>query len=387
MATYNLTDGQLQVILDGVSRSTKATQDLQKAVHDSNLAQSKITRAIAATDRCDGSTPHFTRIWLAAVDGYVEDFLNTDDLLDEFLRSSTHGSLLTSLRAWLKLSKKWVELRAQIIATYLSACDDLLLQRQLDNFIQDENEPIPQFTRRFHAAANNAYPPPRSADDEQKVKTAFLRSLNLPHLAMQLYQESVGKTLEEILDIANTKSAQHDKFMFMRLRPGEYPMDTSTASSLQQPPKSTKGKPNVDLDSKFDSLSGRLDRLATKIEKVKLTASHRPAAKLTNRQFDKRLTPHPRSRQSKFTNSPVCYLCGTMGHVKRNCYARFTRSGQPICMVCKASGHGTAACNRHAPGHKKPINYLTNRRVTPPRQTRAVTTSNINKPRQSRNLN
>ena len=72
MATYTLTDGQLQFILDGLSRSTKATQDLQQAVHDSNLAQSKITRAISATDRCNGSTPHFTRIWLAAVDGYVE---------------------------------------------------------------------------------------------------------------------------------------------------------------------------------------------------------------------------------------------------------------------------------------------------------------------------
>ena len=387
MATFTLTDGQAHLILDGVCKSTKANQDLQQAVHESNLMQSKITRAISATDKCDGSTPHVTREWLSTVDGYVEDFLNTEESLDEFLRSTTHGLLLTSLRSWLKISKKWSELRIQIVSTYLSACEDLLLQRQLEDFQQGENEPIPLFTCRFHAAANMAYPSPRSAEDEQKTKIAFFRSLNLPKVALKLYQESDGKTLEQVLDSAIIKSAQYDRFMFMRLRPGEQLIDTSTAAPSHQPFKSTKGKPNVDLDSKFSSLSGRLDRLATKVKKIKLTTSQRPVAKVIDRRPRQEQKLHAKLNQAKFINSLICYLCGIKGHIKRNCYARFTNNGQPICSVCKTYGHYTAACTRPAPGYNKAINHRGNHRTTLSRQTRAVNISHKNKPKKANHLN
>ena len=139
-------------------------------------------------------------------------------------------------------------------------CNDSL------KFSQLPEETLPHFTRRFLAAADNAYPLLRSVDDEKTTVTAFLRALQPPSLARSLFSESTEKTLQQVIDTAMQRATEHEKFLYQRLRPGEELMDTSSTSrTLEQPAPtpSPSNRPFQPLEQQVEAFAAQISQLST----------------------------------------------------------------------------------------------------------------------------
>lgn len=103
--------------------------------HEQTRDDARLDRAASAIDRCDGSTPEATRLWIRALDGWAEE-----DVADTFMlslaKTTTTGDLLEEIRRWTlgttAVATKWMELRPLVLEHFLSACELVKLQAKLE---------------------------------------------------------------------------------------------------------------------------------------------------------------------------------------------------------------------------------------------------------------
>ena len=90
--------------------------------------------------------------------------------------------------------KTWKDLRKKVLEHFLSACETLKLQAQLEPTMQKEGETISAYIRRYRAKATRAYSEERAAMEEHRKVGSFLRGFADCALAECLFRTGRVRT-------------------------------------------------------------------------------------------------------------------------------------------------------------------------------------------------
>ena len=149
--------------------------------HRNTQEDAELVRATASMDRCDGSVPESTRQWVRAMDGWATETVS-DNFMLKLAKATTTGDLQEEVRRWtngpVDTVDTWPSLRPRILEHFLSACETVRLQTQLEALRQRMGEATPAYIRRFRSEAARAYSgTDRAPSEESRVVAAFLRGL------------------------------------------------------------------------------------------------------------------------------------------------------------------------------------------------------------------
>lgn len=274
--------------------------------------ESKLTRATNQIDRCDGVIPENTRAWLRDIDGWqIQEGITESFVLDLALATAS-GHLLEELRRWMLAAsaadKNWNVIRAKVTEQFLSACEQLKLQRRLETLKQAKDETTPAYIRRFRIEATRAYPATRAESEEQRVVAAFLRGFTDRAFAERLFRSGKVDRLAHAISAGLEREAVHEKMMQAM---GTEPMEVDAAATTTPPPP-VSDHLTVDRVT-MDALQKQLKQVTTELGKLK-SMGVKPT---TDRGMGTKNRTDARGRRED--KKIVCYGCQGEGHIKRNC--------------------------------------------------------------------
>ena len=348
-----------------------------------------LTQAAANIDRCDGAHPTHMRMWLRAIDGWATEkdiekaFLlelckhtATGDLLDEIRRLTNPPSQLAS----------WPDLRKELVSHFLSACEELRLQAQLEVLKQQLGETTSAYIRRFRTHASRAYSLARSASEEDRVVGAFLRGFADRHFAERLFRKGSIKTLNEAIEAAFLLEADREKMEQILHSQGHEPMEVGPLNTTVP-----------DLGKVLASITKSIDALSTRIQKAEShnapasppspkataptcstqpngrskqkgtppyanTSPYRPTQTASGRQAwqPQRRQPQSQSYVQNSRQHPQVYRQSSPGNqlappaqvyrpatsAPQSTQFQWTADGRPICAYCRIAGHKQFECRK-----------------------------------------
>lgn len=304
-----------------------------KQAHLENKQQTQLTQAAAAIDRADGNVPAFTRTWIRALDGWSTEAVD-DAFLIQLAKQTATGDLLEEVRRWTSAGpdgvKTWKDLRQRVLEHFLSACETLKLQAQLENTVQKEGETISAYIRRYRAEATRAYPEERPATEENRVVGSFLRGFADRTFAERLFRTGRVSTLAEAINTALDKEAEREKLEQVLQSRGHESMEVD---AIDRPTASAGNK----MSSMMETMQRRLEQLNTRIAKMEATKSKLPSSKATGATADSRVNK-PRNRE------PANFDKRRPASIDRR--HQWTQDGKPICGFCHQPGHLYRECQR-----------------------------------------
>ena len=130
------------------------------------------------------------------MDGWQSEAV-TDSFMLDLAKATATGELLEEIRArvndttdsGIHAIEDWATLRAHVVEHFLSACEDVKLQTQLETTKQRTGETTPAYIRRFGTDATRAYgTTARAPTEENRVVASFLRGLSDRQFAERLYR-------------------------------------------------------------------------------------------------------------------------------------------------------------------------------------------------------
>ena len=281
--------------------------------------------------------PAFTRTWVRAVDGWSTEAVD-DTFLIQLAKQTTTGDLLEEIRRWTSTDhdgvRTWRDLRKKVLEHFLSACEFLKLQAQLEHATQKEGETISAYIRRYRVEASRAYPEQRPATEEHRVVASFLRGFADRAFAERLFRTGKVSTLAEAINTALEKEAEREKLEQVLQSRGHESMEVDV---VDRPAVglSTSDK----MGSMIETMQRRLEQLNTRFAKLeaaknKQSTPIRASATSTGNNVNKqrsRKTIHVDGRQPVNTERrhqwtpdgrPICGFCRYPGHLFRECQKR-----------------------------------------------------------------
>ena len=168
---------------------------LLASAHADNKTFQRLQHAAAGIDRCDGVVPEHVRTWIRAMDGWQSEAV-TDSFMLDLAKATATGELLEEIRTrvndttdgGIHAIEDWATRRAHVVEHFLSACEDVKLQTQLETTKQRTGETTPAYIRRFRTDATRAYgTTARAPTEENRVVASFLRGLSDRQFAERLY--------------------------------------------------------------------------------------------------------------------------------------------------------------------------------------------------------
>lgn len=272
----------------------------------------KLVRAASSIDRCDGSTPEATRHWLRSMDGWSDEPESTADFMVELAKVTTAGDLLDEIRRWTNgpdaVAESWPTLRPRVLEHFLSACEEVKLQVQLESLHQRSGETTPAYIRRFRSEAARAYPTARAASEESRVVAAFLRGFADRHFAEQLFRTGRISTLTNAVAAALEKEAERERMEQMLNRQGHESMEVGQISRHTSEDATTK-------------LSRQLEQIVTRLAKLEAPSQSQKHEKPDWKAKRGTKGNRPDHRWAD-DGRPICNYCKEAGHYFRNCPAR-----------------------------------------------------------------
>ncbi len=275
----------------------------------------RLQHAASGIDRCDGIVPEQVRVWIRALDGWKSEDVG-DQFMIKLAKTTTTGDLLEEIRARVNdcagAVKSWSDLRAHIVEHFLSACEEMKLQTQLETIKQRMGESTPAYIRRFRSEATRAYSTgARSATEEMRVVASFLRGFADRHFAESLYKTGRVTTLESAVKVALEKGAEREKMEQMLRSRSEEPVEMGALDATSQ------------LLGLMDTMQKRLEQVTTRLAKMEASKESRPPPKFKREQgkqekWGAKCTDHKWDRQGR----PICSRCGKVGHMYRECNNR-----------------------------------------------------------------
>ncbi len=281
----------------------------------------KLQHAAAGIDRCDGVVPEHVRSWIRALDGWQCEDVDESFVLD-LAKATATGDLLDEIRArvndetdgGLHAVDDWTGLRAHIVDHFLSACEDVKLQTQLETTKQRVGETTPAYIRRFRTDANRAYGiHVRAPTEENRVVASFLRGLADRQFAERLYRTGRVATLSNAIQVALEKEAERERMEQMLRSRGEEPMEVSPVDATDK------------LLGVMTTMQHRLEQVSSRLAKMEARGATPPKTKpiqdppkrrqQQDGQGDKR---RPRYRWDE-QGRPICNRCARPGHISREC--------------------------------------------------------------------
>ena len=300
--------------------------------HADNRSFQKLQHAASGMDRCDGLVPEHVRTWIRALDGWQSEQVG-DEFLLELAKATASGDLLEEIRARVNDQRDdgmhaiddWPSLRSHVVDHFLSACESIKLQTQLETTKQRLGETTPAYIRRFRADASRAYgPTARAATEENRVVASFLRGLTDRHFAERLYRTGRVTKLEDAIKVALEKEAERERMEQMLRSAGQEPMEVGGLETTTR------------LLGLVDSMQRRLDQVSTRLSSMEASASNtakgKPKAAPTKQPLPSRGAKGKRRRDHKWDEHgrPICNHCGKSGHIYRECPRRQQPTPSPL---------------------------------------------------------
>lgn len=289
--------------------------------HTDNKDFQTLQHAAAGIDRCDGLVPEHVRTWIRALDGWQSEEV-TDMFMINLAKATATGDLLEEVRSrvndrsdgGMNAIENWKYLRAHVIEHFLSACEDIKLQTQLETTKQRMGETTAAYIRRFRADANRAYGPgARAATEETRVVANFLRGLADRQFAERLYRTGRVATLDSAIKVALEKEAERERMEQMLRSRGEEPMEVSAVGATDR------------LLELMGTMQHRLDQVSSRLAKMEAAKNRPTVTAPSRRQVPRRQDDRGKGRiEHKWDaqGRPICSKCGKSGHLYRECPGR-----------------------------------------------------------------
>ena len=305
--------------------------------HLENKQEARLTQAATAIDRADGSVPAYTRTWIRALDGWSTEAVD-EAFLIWLAKQTATGDLLEEIRQWTSAEhdgiSTWPDLRKKVLKHFLSACETLKLQAQLEHAKKKERETISAYIRRYRAEATRAYPEERPTSEERHVVASVLRGFAERTFAERLFCTGKVTTLIEAISTALEKEAERESLEQVLQIKGQETMEVDVVKKTTMSEETKMTSMMETMQRRLEQLNARLARVEASRNQQSLPKSPRAEVNSTANRPCRRRTSEPDRRQP----------------VQCNCLHQWTPDGRSICGFCRQPGHFYHECQKWLPG-------------------------------------
>ena len=295
--------------------------DLLQSTHNETRDLQRLAQAAQTIDRCDGLVPQQVRAWVRCLDGWNSESDTSPAFVINLAKATSTGELLEEIRRVTNVPApsnidEWDELRSHVVEHFLSACEEIKLQAQLEKAKQRLGETPAAYIRRFRGDATRAYTQTRSQSEEERVVGAFLRGFADRTFAERLFRKGPHKKLHEAVKAALDLETQRERMEQVLHQQGHEPMEVGVTDAL-------KGiATNVGtMNDMLRSVSARLDKLEKQPRQQQRPGQQQALQPSSATQAPQRPAPQ---------NSPY----------------KWAEDGKPICAYCQKKGHKQFACRK-----------------------------------------
>ena len=302
-----------------------AQQEQDRRNYQAN--RDRVKDLIRQTAACDGSSVTAVRTWIREINLALSQ-VGAHGIV-EIVTKTVHGPLRFEVERFIEgamaangLARRnipWDNIRQHVAQQFLNLDEPAALRDEVETLRQSAYEPEVQYARRFRDVADVAYPPPaRNPDQERILIKTFLRGLKSADLARRVVTDTNPDTMEEA--ITATCRLSERNHAFERLRRTEEPMEVGPI--VNPKPTTATAKQGTSEGRDLQSLTGTVDKLATKLAKIEASFAQAP-----------RKTTAPKQKKSSWRGKPTgknvpnyapdgkprCFRCNKYGHVRREC--------------------------------------------------------------------
>lgn len=277
-----------------------------------------IAREAEKISKCDGADPTLVRAWVQEVQ--LARNLPDNAAAVELVSSTAAGAFKVELEAFLgqqadRAGTRWEDIKEHMLKCFVSADQVEYHRRLLSQVKQLPSENILAYNRRFRAAANEAFPGPRNADQNRELVRAYGKGLQETAAARKLVSENWPDTLEAAFNRMTTRETGQERFE--HLGRAEEPMEVS---ATVKPIVSTNNDDKPEWVKHIEAIHTRIARMEA------VNAAQAPRTKSAPR------APPSRRKQGEYTpdGRPICFHCKRAGHIARECHQRQCERRQTV---------------------------------------------------------
>jgi len=325
----------------------QAAQDRANTRRDGVREQHRILDShIRSTPSCDGSSVPLVREWLQAVSMARPYFpaATADAETQKLVIATLQGPMRRCYEHFLdsqddRNNVTWAAVKNHLRIAYLTCDESEFLRSELETIKQTAYESTGAYSRRFVEAANKAYDEDdRNGVVQRIVLDLYIKGLHSAALMDRLILETEPTTMDEATAAVANFAAKHERLRRLKgqgssaLHPEEEPMEVGALRNSPNPSVAPTSDPAM-ADTLL-TLARQMQGVQKEITKLKANplgstpplptpnyqnaATHAPQARIPP------LMPYRYPSHSQ-DGQIICYECGNLGHIGKNCEQRRRR--------------------------------------------------------------
>lgn len=340
----------IQTVVDEAGRIRDAINNRATERVDRQQTEAIIQRQSKRIRPCDGSTPSAVREYVADIEMAAPYVQNNDQALNRIVADTAQGSLKRTYERFMDAQANrdavtWQQVRTHLQAAFLSADEQEHLRTALDRVQQTDYERNAAYNRRFQEAADDAYPVAgRNAAEDRIVLTTYIKGLRDRQIVQRLVQEARPQNIQQAVTAVEQFTADAERLT-------RYGWTDPVPSNQTEPMEVNEVAPRdaglkeavVELTRQMAGVQKQISKLNAAqlaVSSPNNSTKHSDEANQllstvrdTLAQVNSRQNGHSVSRSDAYgsrpgfqNGRPICYACGQVGHVRRECRNRQNHS-------------------------------------------------------------